>query len=337
MRISNLFFVSIALLALSGCATIQQQLQPLVCECEMADTCAPAPRDMEIATAIALHQVGTAHHRAHGEFAYRAPEGELNEAIADADGVDEAVEEATLAAPQVEPAAQASQRATSEPRRSRAATRGTGDAVDAVNQDLSIPLTTDRERETFAAAYGIQPPAGALAFQGVFDRSGQSSVAIVEPGVRVRFYRDGALIAQHQFEDRAPLEISEELAAIIAHPSSALDLLNGPLHHLQMVHAIPGEEDTMTYYLGLHKVIGQFVGTSFYQPIARRDASGEVQPLAAIRYLQGDEHRTIEWIHLDESGQPVGEPVLYEWNRWEGVFRVPGLPPTAPTREAPRS
>ncbi len=343
--------LALAVLSLSlftGCSTIQQQLQPVICDCEVADTCAPTPRDIEIATAIAVYQVEAAHPQA---MALHHPSDvDLDEALASADDSDVAdaadanevdtadpiLEEQADEAPQVETAvrqaaAQQAPAPQAQPRATRPAPQqATGDVANPAVTSAMIPLSTERERATFATAYGFNPPAGALAFQGGFNATGDHTIAMYLPGQSLRFYRDGSLIAQHRFEDHAPVD------ADLGVEPTAVNLTGGDAQQLQLVHAVPND-DGITYYLGIYKVIGQFVGTTFYKPIARQAADGQVQRIADFRFLEGEDHRVIEWTDLDGDGQPIGEPTLYEWNRWEGVFRVPGPPPTAPVREAPVS
>lgn len=87
-------------------------------------------------------------------------------------------------------------------------------------------------------------------------------------------------------------------------------------------------------YVGVYKLVGSYIGTSFQRVIARRTPeSKQFQRIGKYEFTRREDKAAIRWISLgagrDGSNRNETETVLI-WNHWEGVFRPPGPPPTAP-------
>ena len=295
-----LLILLLGCLSVTGCASTQTWLQSSVCDCEV-DKKSCNIDESDIAYAVALHQVDVAHYRAEfdgeqaGVHAQQAREEEEKEA-------DE----------------EASYRSMEEL------------ALEPINPTLpqsEITLETEEAQQNFANTFGVAPPSIGQAFQDAFRRHDRSVLAIHRPGEALELYRDGARLASRDLSDYAAVTPPEDLISL---PTGAVELVRNGSVQLKLVHAREQEDGGITYYVAIYKLIGNKIGTIFHHPIASSSPDGELTRQADLRYLHGKDHRIIEWITLDEEGMPDGEPQRFEWNRWEGVYRIPGPPPTAP-------
>ncbi len=330
--IFKICWLSLLVIVFSGCAVIQQRLEPMICDCETATSC-EGP-GLEIASAVAAHQVDQAHYRAQlgGEEAARdlGYEYESDEQLAsdhDDSPSESKSESETAASERAERLARAEEQARIE--REKMAL----DPVDPYLPQAHVLLETDEDRSAFEANFGITPPdENATVFHGAFRADEDATVAIHRPGQALRIYQEGQLLASRdlsEYDSQPDLEeIGEEQARVV-------DVVEGTVE-VKLIHARPDDEGT-TYFVGIYKLIGDEIGSIFHHPIARRDENGALTRFADIQFLHGTDHRTIQWIPLDEEGQPDGDPLIYEWNRWEGVYRIPEPPPTAPNRSTPQS
>lgn len=310
---SRILFSLGAIFFASGCAAIQKTLAPMVCDCEVPACERPDAEpiaenlepDYQVAAALALHQV----HHAQIE-SVSAVEFRLEEIRRE--------EEAYAQRPEVLALE------TFDPRVERA----------------TIPLDGPENRERFQQTYGLTPPGeSAFAFQGVFRSRDGEALAIVEPGAALRIYQAGRIVASLNLTQYlSDLDLSElaERNEFIGDGAFAMDLVDGDPIQLQLIHGQEGDEG-ITYFVSIHKQIGTEIGTLFHKPFAHRDLDGELTRFADFRFLRGLQHREIEWIPLNEEGMPEGDTIRYEYNHWEGVYRIPGPPPTAPRRESPQS
>lgn len=291
-----LLFLSAVLLLSTGCSVIKQQLRPLVCECAAAAP--PEAPSSDIATEVAVHQVEQAHAAAGEEALLEDDGGEQG-------GGREEMDQKKIAFE--------------------------GDLIDPVLKEGIIPLGSDEERAAFQEEFRLSLPANsqALALRGTFRPNEPSSVAIYLPGESLTIYSNGQPLASLRMDS---YETELDLEGLSIEPAQALELVRDGVTDIQLIQA-RAEDDGLTYYIGIYRIIGTFIGTIFHHPIAHRDKSGELRQLGDLRVLRGRGSRVIQWVPLDESGQIDGEPVEYEWNKWEGVYRKPGLPPTAPQRE----
>ncbi|RDV38512.1 hypothetical protein DV096_06750 [Bradymonadaceae bacterium TMQ3] len=183
------------------------------------------------------------------------------------------------------------------------------------------------EREVFAAAHGVTPEASALAFVGPFVRYQNGAAAVYTPGESLKFYTNGQLHAQLDLSHTVAEDVNWE--GISEHQPGALRVVRDGTLQVLIPYAVDrGEEGARDYYVGIYKVIGNFVGRIFERRVAHRPAAdAEVQVFGAITFMRGESHRAIGWAPL---GDDAGEPEVLRWNNWEGVFRVPGPAPTSP-------
>jgi len=87
-------------------------------------------------------------------------------------------------------------------------------------------------------------------------------------------------------------------------------------------------------YASVHKLVDSYIGTPFQRVIARRPPeSKQFERVGEYEFTRREEKAAIRWKSLegnrDASDDKENETVLI-WNHWEGVFRPPGPPPTAP-------
>ena len=164
-------------------------------------------------------------------------------------------------------------------------------------------------------------------YEGHFDDEASTIIAHYFPGDHLRFHHGDQLLASaplDDFDDHLP---DGDILYIETGP---VDLVAGDGHQLMLVQRRTDDDGIQTYYLTIYKLIAERIGTIFSKPIAHRDDQQALVRTLDIRVLHGTDHRVIEAIPLDDDGQPAGDPQRYEWNPWEGVYRLPHAPPTAP-------
>ncbi|MFB6351122.1 MAG: hypothetical protein ABEN55_09330, partial [Bradymonadaceae bacterium] len=63
----------------------------------------------------------------------------------------------------------------------------------------------------------------------------------------------------------------------------------------------------------------------------RTGEKSDLERTGYVDFVRSDGNTHLRWIPADEQGNPDfnGAAVL-EYNQWEGVFRIPKPPPTAP-------
>ncbi len=201
--------------------------------------------------------------------------------------------------------------------------------VDVVEASARVDVSSDAERRAAEQKYGVSLPSNAHVMAGNFLRN-QESLAVVIPGNSIKIYSNGRLAAQRSLADTAASADFSEFNAEIALPvrlvqNNALQLLV----HL----AEPQPDGAILYKARIYKVIGNDLGIIFDQTLARRNASDQpLQRLGNYEFLQGMNHRFIRLTTFDADGNPAAEPQILRWNRWEGVYRLPVPPPTAPQK-----
>jgi hypothetical protein len=90
-------------------------------------------------------------------------------------------------------------------------------------------------------------------------------------------------------------------------------------------------------HVGLYKVVGQYVGQPFEGIIARRGPDQtKFQRVGDYEFISRDDRPAIRWSRTDTAGSDdtpgasSSDTSVLIWNAWEGVFRPPKPPPTAP-------
>lgn len=202
--------------------------------------------------------------------------------------------------------------------------------VDVVEASARVDISSDAERRAAEQKYGVSLPSNAHVMAGDFLRD-QESLAVVIPGNSIKIYSNGRLAAQRSLANTAPSADFSDLNAEIALPVRLVQ--NNSLQLL--VHlAEPQPDGAILYKARIYKVIGSDLGIIFDQTLARRQASDQpLQRLGNYEFLQGMNHRFIRLTTFDADGNPLEEPQVLRWNRWEGVYRLPVPPPTAPKNQ----
>ncbi|TXD38168.1 hypothetical protein FRC98_04515 [Lujinxingia vulgaris] len=296
----------------------RQALQPMVCD-------APAVSAQMRAQIIAEHELDQALTQAQldaNEFWAMSQSEDMP-----ADG-GELVEEDAAATAQTR---RLQREATEEEEAVAEPTRDPLEPVDPFVADAQAMFESDADREVFSAAHGVTPEEGALAFVGPFMRYQDGAAAVYTPGQHLSFYTNGQLHAQLDLSHTVAEDVSWE--GITEHQPGALRVVRDGTLQVLIPYAVErGEEGERDYYVGIYKVIGNFVGRIFERRVAHRpSADAEVQVLGAITFMRGESHRAIGWTPMGEGAEDANaQPEVLRWNNWEGVFRVPGPPPTAP-------
>ncbi len=301
-RSAALFGAVIAVLS-SACAPAQQWLEPRVCDCsqdieEARTEAEPTPAEMAVPPA-SVH-VEYAHARATEDGEQQARE---LEAGAESDD-DPYLDPEDLAEYPVNP----------------------------VVDDSQIGLETEDDLRDFEERYDTEVSDTDRAFHINIGGNAPSAVAIHRPGQALEIYADGRRIDSLELDEYDDQPVVEELTD---YPAGPVELISDGTEQLKLFHARTDDDGSTTYEVSFYKVIGSRIGTIFRKPIAVRNADQSLVRHADIRFLHGIDHRVIQWIEFDDEQQPGGEPELYEWNHWEGVYRIPEPPPTAP--RPPRS
>jgi hypothetical protein len=171
-------------------------------------------------------------------------------------------------------------------------------------------------------------PADALVLRGNFDRRGETEAVMVEPGNRLSIFGTS--------RRRLDITLNEdfsrpEIAKIWGRTSAAATLVSDEVSEIVVVGLdSSGEIEVVT--LSIYKVFGDDIGRVFTTEIGRVGPEG-ITKTAEIEFLGGRRNIAIRRTPLDASGVPdPGRAEIYEWNKWEGMFRMPAPPPTAPKR-----
>jgi len=294
---------SVLAMFLSACAPAQQWLEPRVCDCsqEIEETHAEAePTPAELAVPPASVHVEYAHTRA-------AEDGEqqARELAAQAESDD---------APYLDPEDLAEH------------------PVNPVVDDGKIDLESEDERQQFEERHDIEVGETDEVFHIDIGGGDSSALAVHRPGEALEVYAGDRRIDTldlDQFDDQL---VTEELTD---YPAGPVELLTDGTEQLKLFHTRTDDDGSTTYVVSFYKIIGSRIGTIFREPIAVREDDQALVQHADIGFLHGIDERVIQWIELDDEQQPDGAPDLYEWNHWEGVYRIPEPPPTAP--RPPRS
>lgn len=292
-------------LGASGCQSIKGALKPYVCDCAQpmnAQACPPQDDP----------QAGVAAAGAVDEEVYE------DEAV----GEDDAPNLRSI-----DRQADAEANAPVEPDRNPL------ELVDPQVADARLDLTTDAARERFAELAGREAPDEAsLALVGSFTGQSDEELAVIIPGRRVEIYRHGERLARLELDGQPAAKAADELELPQV---QAVRLVRDGSVQMLVVWAKPGDDGSLEVRLSAHKVIGEFIGTIFERPIARRDsAEAPLRRLGAHEVLAGERHRFIRWIPAGDDEQLlVDQAEILRWNRWEGVYRVPRPAPTAPRRQ----
>lgn len=173
-------------------------------------------------------------------------------------------------------------------------------------------------------------------FDHLSEEQKNNQVAVITPGEHVEVYAGTEQFAAIDFETQ--VDVPSELATV-----KPVRVVGDET--IQLLFYWPEESDdgeTVRYKAGLLKVIGPFVGKLFEETVARqpvpegqegedKEAESALKRTRQVEVLRGKSKPLIRVTPIDSSGEPaVDGAQILEWNPWEGVFRVPKPPPTAP-------
>lgn len=313
---SRLVLLGLAVLALTGCQTVRSMLKPYVCDCARNPTAQSCPgdtdkkqADSEPATLMARSQqaTSTAVERARAEAELEADDKPALRTL------DRAQQDHQ---PQGDPL----------------------DVVDPVVYSANVAdddtATQDRLQETYGVAF--PESADAVVLTGNFSPEEGDEMVVVEAGKELTVYGADARIARvdlpGSFAPQAFADLGVDM--VVAGPQAVRMVQDGTLQIL-MGWQEKTDKGAIAYKVGIFKVIGSFVGRAFVRTIATRDQEGgELVQKGAFEVLRGQKNRAIRWIPADADGQlQTDQAVVLQWNHWEGVYRVPKPPPTAPKPE----
>ena len=319
-----------ALVLTSGCQTVRGMLKPYVCDCATgsaanAQKC-PAPGDPKpdseadsSATIVALTQQTT------GMAINRAEAAAHQQAGAD------------------QPALRKLQRGASPERREQGDPRDVIDpAVAKARLKMSDPDKLERLEEFYGVSFESDsdddtPSAKApVVFRGNFALDDGQELAVVRPDGHIEVFSADQRIAHLQVAGKLDPKTFTDLGF---ESVQAVRLVRDGSIQLMVHWRETGDDGTQAYKVGLFKLIGPFVGKIFTRTLAVRSGDGaQLQRRGTYEILRGETHRHIRWIPADDSGELLADQaVILQWNRWEGAYRAPKPPPTAPDRQKLRT
>lgn len=317
---SRLLLVLLIAASLTGCQTMRGMLKPYVCDCATgaaAQAC-PTPGDDESGDAESKSALAMSQEAADTAF-------------------ERAQAEASLAAESDEPSLRTLDRKKKqEPKADPLELVGVGVA------DASVDTTDTSETDPLQEAFGVALPEDdqAIVLTGNFSNESGKELVVIRPGKHLSVYGADSRIARMDISGEAAPEKFAELG-VDAKGATAQAVRFVQDGTLQVLMHWREENDAgeIAYKVGLFKVIGPFVGRLFERTLAIGNSeTDELTRRGAYEVLRGDTDRFLRWIPADDSGQLLtDQAVLLEWNRWEGVYRVPKPAPTAPKRDKMQS
>ena len=289
----------------SGCSAVRSVLRPMVCECE---------RDADSGSADEFAEEDHLHEEDGGEL--EEEEGDEGDALATEDEAPEPEDtdwpDEALAEPELAP-------------------------VEVVVADALVPAP---DREARAEDYAIPSlPAGSHLLTGEFTRKPGAEAFVLIPNDVIAVYGESGRVAR----ERLPLSVHDAFppaTLAVADPSQpvqAVDLVRDGTRQVAVATLELGDDGRAIVWLTILKTIGGRVGRIFRAPLATV-GDGGYEPVGRVDFLRGRQHRVLRYTPLD-GGEASGwsEPQIFRWNRWEGVYRIPGPPPTAPRSKQPVS
>lgn len=177
-----------------------------------------------------------------------------------------------------------------------------------------------------AKDWGVKDDRVTHAFVADFSRRNRGDeLVVIIPGVELEVRSKTTSIAKRPIgsvPDFLPPESTEW---------TAVRMVDRDRLEIAAVEARTGERGEHAVFV-VYKVIGKAVAEVFVQEIARRADQGWVTT-ASVEYVRSGERRGLHVRPVDSSGTRDNSPgKTYWWNPWEGLFRVPEPPPTAPRR-----
>lgn len=165
---------------------------------------------------------------------------------------------------------------------------------------------------------------GTLALEGNFARGPENEILVVSLGKSVDVFSDASRVA------------GVKLDLDVLHPYVAQSGIRSPVVATEVVrdgtfewvlYGVRKEDTSEVLEVRVMKVIGESIATVFSAPLARNTDKGWVK-VGTFSLGKGLRHRFILY-----TAEGATEPTVYRWNVWEGMYRIPYTPPTAPENQ----
>jgi hypothetical protein len=299
----------IALLA-SGCAAIKGMLKPMVCDCAEASATSaecPAqpeqePDDTSVLT-LARTEVSASTDRA--------------EKAANVVSTDTATpDKRTIAREQQTPK---------------------HDPLELVEPTLDKAVVASDDEDTLAQLKSTYPidsdlPKDAVLVTANFDAGEGDELAVVQPGRRIQIFNKSKRLAEFKFSTTTAATGPEKTDRS---GTKAVEIVRDGTAQILTHWTEKDEDGGVTYKVGVFKLIESYIGTAFEAELAQKAPESDTfDSTGTYEFLRGNDHVFIRWIPTTEEGDfDASEATVYKWNQWEGVYRIPKPPPTAPKRE----
>jgi hypothetical protein len=299
--------------SLTGCTAIKGMLKPMVCDCAEAtahNSECPTPDDDEGGSSTKMAKVDqAANEDSDGEPSDSAKKKKRAKKDGDSEPSKRTIERRE---PKPDPLA----------------------LIDPDIDDAVVASDDDDRMSTLQDDYplGDSLAESAVVLTGNFDAGEGDEVAVVEPGRRIQIFDASGRIAELEFSSNLADTVPEDARRS---GTVAVEVIRDGTAQILTHWAEQHEDGTVVYKMGLFKLIESYVGTSFEAELARKPADAEsFERNGTYEFLHGDDHAYIRWIPASDSGGfDASEATVYKWNKWEGVYRVPKPPPTAPKRD----
>lgn len=173
-------------------------------------------------------------------------------------------------------------------------------------------------------------------FTGNFSTQTGNELVVLRPGKDIVAYSTDERVARLDLAGDAAPEAFAELGLDLD-PSGieAVELVHDDTLQLLLHWRVKTEAGDFAYKMSVLKVIGPFFAHVFTRTLATsKTKDGPLHRVGTYEVLSGTANRDIRWIPANEAGKlQVSKAVVLKWNKWEGMYRVPGPPAAAPKRK----
>lgn len=294
------------MLLLTGCTAIKGMLKPMVCDCttdvSTAQTCPPPEDESPSSVVLASAEVS-----ASTEAASTAANGENTEQ-------NTSPEKRTLKREEPE--------------------RDPLELIEPVVEGGVVDLDDEKAWADIRSMFPVpeSPGESSVVLRANFDAGEGRELALVEPGRRIRVFNQTEQIAEYKFSTTVAESGPESSprggtsAVTVVRDGTAQILTHWTERH---------DDGSVSYNVGLFKLVQIHLGTAFKAELAHKPANSKAfVNRGTYEFLRGNDHAFVRWIPASDEGDfDASEATVYKWNKWEGVYRIPKLPPTAPREE----
>ncbi|MGM0557365.1 MAG: hypothetical protein ACQEVA_13360 [Myxococcota bacterium] len=296
-------------LLLTGCAAVKGMLKPMVCDCAdasaTANTC-PSQPDEEIGDESVM-TVAQSEVAASTDSARASAEAEPQESAT--------------------PNKRTLER-NEEPER---------DPLELVEPDIASALIASDDEEALSKLHATYPvpeslPESAVLLKANFDADEGQELAVVEPGRRIQIFDESQRLADLKFSTSTAQTSPKKVKRS---GTSAVKIVRDGTAQILTHWTEKSEDGGVIYKVGVFKLIESYIGTAFEAELARKPTDSKAfVSSGTYEFLRGGDHAFIRWIPTTDEGDfDASEATVYKWNKWEGVYRIPAPPPTAPENQ----